>query len=459
MESRAKAGGAHSWGLGVVVLWLEAVATLVLSLYLWQQQRIHADLACLLPAASLLAATLPLIWRRRAFVCSLLPIALALNLLGLVMLAVIAPSFCFLQSVWSILAVSLYLVLTMHMQSSAWLNTWHTRLYGLSLALVLLTFVIGTNPSGTGPKQWLAVGPFYFQPSELLKLALMILLAYQLGGQTQGKPGCSYWAPAIAISVALLAIQGDLGATFMLALTSALMIYAATGRWRLFATGLVLLLLAGMLAYRFVPHVRLRFGSWLNPWLEPFGASYQVVQGLRAIATGGIFGKGLLTGDSLHVPAAHTDMIITAIGERLGLGGSLATLALYLALLRHISTLGRNAASRPQALLSLGVAILLVGQAVVIIAGGTSMLPLTGVTLPLVSYGGSSLLVSYLALGVLEGMGTGQPTAEVATSAQSVRWQQAIYLILASALAVLAIWLLIWHVWGQAILLQQLGTS
>jgi len=444
-------GGARD--LGATAVFAEALAALAVTAYLWQWGGVSLESALLLPAPALLAGVLVVRERRRGIPSpSLLPLGLALNLLGLTVLAVIAPYFYRLQAAWSCLAVAVYALSSWRRLPRGWPIAYSFRLYAFSLVLVLLTFIVGTNPSGAGPKQWLALGAFYFQPSELLKLGLILMLGKQLGEGPGEQADRHLWLPAAAAGGLLLVAQGDLGATLVFTGIAALVYYSGSGRWRPLVGGVFILALLGVLAYAFVPHVRARFGSWLNPWRDPLGSSYQVLQGLRAIAEGGVFGKGLATPDSVHVPASHTDLIVSAVGERLGLAGSLGVLAAFALLLWRLGELGSRAQSEPWALVCLGVAALLVGQGALIVGGATALLPLTGVTLPFVSYGGSSLLVSYLALGLLEGT-----AITTAGSPRRAGNRRAIYLALAASLLLLALWLSAWHLFGTSILAGRLA--
>lgn len=446
----------HAWSgerlrsLLVVALGLETLAAVAVTGYLAQGAAVSSGLALLMLMVPLAATAVGLVFIRAAPATRflLLPTALALNLIGLFVLAVDAPSFAYLQCFWSLLSLGAYAGVALCAGDENRISRLSVPLFSLALALVLLTFFIGVSPSGGPHRQWLAIGPFYFEPSELLKLSLTLLLALRLAGPGSSSPR-SWVLPAIGVSLAVLAAQGDLGAAFVVAGVGALMIFAATGRWKRLALGLVALTAAGSVAYLLLPYVRLRFSTWLDPWSDPTGASYHVVQSLRALAAGGAFGRGLLAADTVHVPAAHTDSIIAPIGERLGLAGTLVTLALYGMLLAQIRRIYLQARTDLEALLATGVAALLIGQAVLIAGGTSGLLPLTGVTLPLVSYGGSSLLMSYLALGLV---GSRNHRHRHGTPAPRRRSHDLVHLALGVALGVLVLWLSVWHLAGTAII-------
>ena len=454
MASEAVSGYARVPALGVTLCAAQALAVGLIMTALHFRGLIGLDLALLVTTvpvaagAGLIAARQSLPGRR----LPLLPTALALNLLGLIVLADIAPGFARLQSIWSVLGISAYLVLLAAGSSLARTRRWQEVLFLVSLALVALTFPFGTNPSGIGPRQWLALGPLYFEPSELLKLSLAFLLAHRLTASSEST-GLRRPLLAVGISLFLLILQGDLGAVLTVAGIGALVILLASGRWQHATVGLGLALLVSGGIYALVPRARSRTQAWLKPWEQPFGSSYQVLQSWRAITSGGLIGRGLAPEDPTHIPAAHTDMILPVIAERFGLWGSMATLSLYALLLRQTHLVARRSASDLTSLISSGTAALIVGQAVLIGAGSTGLLPLTGVTFPLVSYGGSSLLTSYVALAILDGPlayvttpeGTSQPT-------RLARRQRRVSLGLGASLALLALWLAIWHTAGEAIL-------
>lgn len=443
--------------LPAAVLLAQAVAATAGAAYLSGHPELPATLPPLVAAVPWVAFLMSLFLGRLAPSArlELLPTALGLNLVGLFVLCVVAPSFAQLQSLWSIISLSAYGLVSRCAGDARRLRQLSGPLFLISLGLVLLTFAYGVNPSGGARRQWIALGPAYFEPSELLKLALALLLSLQLTGSYAAVGRRRPWAyAAVTVSLLVLALQGDLGAALMVALLGALVMFAASGRWRRLLLGIGAVALGGALAYITLPYVRLRFDTWLDPWSDPAGASYQIVQGARALAAGGIWGKGLMASETIHVPAAHTDSIIAALGERLGLLGSLTVVLLYSVLLAQLRRAYQRAGSALEALLATAIAALLVGQSVVILGGSTGLVPLTGVTLPLVSYGGSSLLMSYLALALIGGYagGTAAPAGTVHTRGQTI-----VHLMLAASLTLVAAWLAAWHLAGDTIITRLAG--
>lgn len=271
--------------------------------------------------------------------------------------------------------------------------------------LVILTLLFGANPMGFGPRLWLKCCGVYFQPSEPLKLLLIIFLAAYLADQLAIRAGiASLTLPTAVISgfgILLLLFQRDLGTASIFIALFTIMIYLASGRRRtlLFNAAVIVCLAVG--GYYFIEIVHTRFDSWINPWEDSAGRSYQIIQGLLAVANGGIEGRGLGLGSPNVVPVAVSDFIYTAIAEESGLLGTLGLLALVgLLLIRSL----RAALLAPhlfRRLCAAGLASYLGIQTLLIAGGNLRLVPLTGVTLPFVSYGGSSLLTSFAALLLL----------------------------------------------------------
>jgi cell division protein FtsW (lipid II flippase) len=165
--------------------------------------------------------------------------------------------------------------------------------------------------------------------------------------------------------------------------------------------GVALLLLAGVAADRSLPYIHTRVEIWLDPWSQAQGSAYQLVQALYALASGGVFGTGLDFGAPLNIPAVHTDFVIAAIGEELGLVGTLAVVNLMVLFTMRGFRIALAARSGFSALLAAGLASVLAFQALIILAGTLKLTPLTGITLPFVSYGGSSVVANFLLVGLL----------------------------------------------------------
>ncbi|HRN51465.1 MAG TPA: FtsW/RodA/SpoVE family cell cycle protein [Anaerolineales bacterium] len=275
----------------------------------------------------------------------------------------------------------------------------------VGLLITGLTFLFGTNPSGIGPDLWLGCCGLYFQPSELLKLLLIIYLSAYLADRQPLMSGLlPLLAPTAVMTGAvllLLMVQRDLGTAWVFIFIYTILIYIAAGKRRVLLASVLVLVLAMIAGYELVGLVQARIDSWLNPWLDPTNRSYQIVQALMAVAAGGLFGRGPGLGSPGFVPVAHSDFIYTSIVEETGLVGAIALLSLIAFLVVRALRISLHARDAYQRYLAIGLAAYIASQSLLIIGGNIRMLPLTGVTLPFVSYGGSSMLISFFALLLL----------------------------------------------------------
>ena len=347
----------------------------------------------------------------------LLPLVSMLVGLGLVLVARLAPpTFLTRQLAWLVLGSVAMVLVAVVPRQLRWLRRYRYTWLLAGLGLLLLTLVLGVNPSGAGARLWLGLGGFYFQPSELLKLLLIVFLASYLSERQQALvevelrlgrwrlPHPAHLGPLLLMwgfSLVLLVWQRDLGAALLFFGVFLAMLYAATGQGRYVLVGLHLLGLASALGYYLFDHVALRVDAWLNPWSEASGRSFQIVQSLLALASGGVLGQGLDQGLPTAIPVVHTDFVFAAIGEELGLLGALGVLICLALLIGRAFRVALRARRPFDQLLAAGIATLLSLQSLVIIAGTLKLILLTGVTLPFVSYGGSSLLVSMIMVGLL----------------------------------------------------------
>ncbi len=346
----------------------------------------------------------------------LLPVGALLTGWSLLLIARLASNFLDRQAVWLLISTAALLIVVHLSRDLRWLRRFrYTWLFG-GLALLAITLIFGVNPSGYGQRLWLGIGGVYFQPSEPLKLLMVVYLASYLAekkelliserqkGRRWRLPPLAYAGPLLlmfGLTMVLLAWQQDLGAAMLFFFTFLAMLYLATGQWEYVATGLALFGVAGLAGYHLSARVALRVDGWINPWPEAADRAFQIVQSLLAFGAGGVFGRGLGLGAPTYIPAVHTDFAFAAIGEEFGLAGTLVVVALYgLLLFRGFRIAAR--ATRPfERFLAAGLTIGLVVQAWVIMAGNVKLAPIAGVTLPFVSYGGSSLLTCFIALSLL----------------------------------------------------------
>ena len=323
------------------------------------------------------------------------------------------------QLIWLLLAVTVATILGIVVRSDSWLRRYKYSWAAAGVGLLLLTFVFGTEINGQ--RLTLQIGPLSGQPTELLKVILVVFLAGYLSENRAllveqdtrlgplRLPPLPYLAPMVAmwaIALGIVVVQRDLGAALLFFGVFLALLYVATGRISLVLIGLVLFILGSALMADLFDHIRVRIAIWVDPFADPLGAGYQVVQALHAFARGGLLGVGLgaglpEVGGRLPIPEIHTDFPLAALGEELGIVGVIAILGLYLVVVERGLRIGAAAADDFRSLLAIGLALVIGIQAFIIAAGNLKVLPLTGVTLPFISYGGSSLLANALVVGLL----------------------------------------------------------
>jgi cell division protein FtsW (lipid II flippase) len=369
----------------------------------------------LLFACGLLAAAVWLRWRLPRADPVLLPIAATLAAVGQTMTARLEPGLGPRQGIWVLIGLGA-LTLVGLLPSIAWLRRYRYTWATLAILLQILTLALGQDPNGSGAALWFVIGPVSLQPMEIVKLLLVVFLAAYLeeyrelltmAGRRVGRvqlPPLPYLAPIlvmIGVALVLFWLQKDLGPALLFSTVLLAMLYVASGRASYVISGLALLVLGFVLANRVFEHVHTRVAVWLDPWSTRETVGYQLVQGLYAFASGGVFGAGLDLGSPRYIPAVHTDFVIAAIGEELGLVGSLAVVSLFVLLVQRGFLIALSARSGFSALLAAGLTSVLALQALIILAGTLELIPLTGITLPFVSYGGSSVVANFLIVGLL----------------------------------------------------------
>lgn len=335
----------------------------------------------------------------------ILPLAALLTGWGILTIYRLVPGFGLRQTLW-LLVCGLVLLLGLRLSPDLrflrrYKYVWLTG----GLFLTALTLIFGTNPNGDGLRLWLGCCGVYFQPSEPLKLLLIVYLAAYLAERLplSLRPLHLFAPTAVVMGMALLllVVQRDLGTASIFIFLYTIVLFVASGKKRILLISLVGLAVAGIAGYFLFDVVRLRVDAWLNPWLDPSGRSFQIVQSLMAVANGGASGRGPGLGNPGLVPVAISDFVFTAIAEETGLVGTLGLLALIGFFVARGVRTAMRAPDNFLRILAAGLTAYVGAQSILIIGGNIRLLPLTGVTLPFVSYGGSSLLTSYLSLLLL----------------------------------------------------------
>ncbi len=384
----------------------------------------------------------------------LLPLVGLLMGWGILLIDRLAANFLARQVLWVAVGTAVCLLVTLLPRNLRWLRRYRYTWLISGLALLAATLIFGVNPTGFGAALWLPLPGrlFFFQPSELLKLLLLVFLAsyfderetlLRLSHRAGPLAPLPYLAPLLLMwgfCMVLLVWQQDLGAAALFFILFLALLYLATGNKWYVLGGLALLLLAGFIAYHLFAVVALRVDAWWNPWPEADNRAFQIVQSLYAVAAGGVLGQGIGQGFPNYIPVVHSDFAFAAIAEEWGLVGSVGVVALF-AVLAHRGMRIAMMGKRPfQVYLAAGIAILFSFQALLIMGGVTRLLPLTGITLPFVSYGGSSLLVSSIMIGLLLYLSTN----EVSTYSSLTPHLQRLMVLLLGGFALVALGLFFW---------------
>jgi cell division protein FtsW (lipid II flippase) len=346
---------------------------------------------------------------------ALLPIVAALLGLGGVLQARLAPALHARHVAWTavaLLALALGCLLPFRLRR---IQQYRYSLALCGVLLVALTLVAGQPGAPGGPRLWLRAGGLSIQPAELLKLVLVLFLAAYLDDKRDLLARASwhlgplrimpvpYLAPLVVVigaSLALLAAQSDLGAALLLFGITLCMLYAATRRLSFVALGALAFGAGAYALYGRFPVIQTRLAIWWDPWADAQGFGYQLVQSLLAVSGGGFLGAGLGLGQPTVIPAVHTDFVFSALTEELGMAGALVVILLYALLFLR----GMRVALRREgfeSLLAMGLSAALAIQSLIIMGGVLQLVPLTGITLPFLSYGGTSLSVSSFMVGLL----------------------------------------------------------
>lgn len=346
--------------------------------------------------------------------CFLLPVTALLSSTGLVFLFRLEPVYAARQFVWLLIGLVAMVVTTRQLINFRFLSD-YKYIYALAGLVALVLPIFFGNEQG-GAKSWLDLGLFNLQPSEFVKILVVLFLASFLtenkavltvGTRNLGElslPGPQEWGPLAVmwgISLMLLVFQKDLGAALIYFSTFLTMVYVATSRIFYVLFGLGLFMAGAGASFYLFDHVRARVEIWLNPWPYIETTGYQVSQSLFAINSGGVFGAGLGQGYPEYIPAVHTDFIFSAICEEMGLLGGTGVIILFMIFIFRGIRIALKTKDEFAALAASGLTALLGLQAFIIISGVTKLLPLTGITLPYMSYGGSSLVANFILLGLL----------------------------------------------------------
>lgn len=368
---------------------------------------------------------------------AILPITFALSAIGIAFVTRIVPDMAVRQVMWLYAGIACMVLVLVFLKNIDRLAQYKYILVLLGILLLLSPMlpVVGTEINGS--RLWLRVGSFSFQPGELAKICIVLFLAGYLALNREllsvftWRVG-PFWLPDLRtlmpmvvmwlLAFMVVVLEKDLGLALVLFAVFLVMLYCATGKKLYVVTGLVMAAVAGVALYGMFSHVQLRVSIWLDPFADAQNTSYQLAQCLFSIADGGMFGTGIGRGlgADIPIPYAYNDAIFAVIAEETGLLGAAGILLLYLSFAIRGMVVAARAKSDVSSLISVGLTSVIVLQAFIIVGGITDLIPLTGITLPFIAQGGSSLLSSFIIVGILlrcgdEGTGTSQDLLQTGT--------------------------------------------
>ncbi len=368
---------------------------------------------------------------------AILPITFALSTIGIAFVTRIVPDMAVRQVMWLYAGIACMVLVLVFLKNIDRLAQYKYILVLLGILLLLSPMlpVIGTEINGS--RLWLRVGSFSFQPGELAKICIVLFLAGYLALNREllsvftWRVG-PFWLPDLRtlmpmvimwlLAFMVVVLEKDLGLALVLFAVFLVMLYCATGKKLYVVTGLLMAAVAGVALYGMFSHVQLRVSIWLDPFADAQNTSYQLAQCLFSIADGGMFGTGIGRGlgADIPIPYAYNDAIFAVIAEETGLLGAAGILLLYLSFAIRGMVVAARAKSDVSSLISVGLTSVIVLQAFIIVGGITDLIPLTGITLPFIAQGGSSLLSSFIIVGILlrcgdEGTGTTQDLLQTST--------------------------------------------
>jgi cell division protein FtsW (lipid II flippase) len=350
----------------------------------------------------------------------LLPITALLAAVGLTEIFRIRPSLALTQGQWLLVGAGLFVLTVVVVRDHMKLDRYRYLIGAVGLALLVVTIALGTTINGA--KLWIHAFGFSIQPSEFAKLAIVIFLAGYLDDKKVmlsvpqrhvlgvPVPAFKYFGPLLVmwvLSLAMLVFMKDFGMALLFMSIFVGLMYMATARIVYVVAGVGLFAAAGAIAISVVPHVQDRFTVWLDPWPHAATTGYQLLQSLFTIADGGVIGAGFGRGYLLYanhqpvVPDLQTDFIFTAIANEMGLLGAAGIVLVYLLFVWRGFRIAVYAPDGFSKLLAAGLATAFALQTFIIIGGVTRLIPLTGITLPFVSYGGSSITANLMLVALL----------------------------------------------------------
>ncbi|MBW6411433.1 FtsW/RodA/SpoVE family cell cycle protein [Clostridium weizhouense] len=329
-----------------------------------------------------------------------------LSVIGIAVLYRLDSDVAFKQLIWVTAGIIIYMVIILSIPDIREFGKYKWVFMGITLILMPLALIFGREVNGS--TNWIFIGGTGFQPSEFGKVAFVLYLAAALQGYEDKnniiEDFKQLWEPALVVmfSLGCMVLQKDLGSALIFFGIAVTMLYVGTGKKKYVIISLVLFLAGAFVAYNLFGHVRQRVQIWRNPWSDPTGQGYQIVEGMYAISSGGLFGSGLGKGYPGFVPINTSDFIFAVICEELGIIIGLGVMIIYFLMFYRGMRSAFIIKDRFSQLNTIGFSSMIACQVLVIIGGVFAVIPLTGITLPLISYGGSSVITMFFSLAILQ---------------------------------------------------------
>lgn len=324
--------------------------------------------------------------------------------IGVLLLCRIKIDYGIRQIMWVALGgVGFFAAYVIYYNIRFWNRLWFFYLLA-GIGLFLATLLFGTNINGS--KNWIVIRNFSFQPSEITKILFIFFLScYYAKSWTKPflrlSPKWITWCGTY-LFIGFLVLQRDWGSILVFFFIYIFMIYVYEEKFGFLAFNIGLASVVALLGYKFLYHIQVRVSTWLNPWTDISNKGYQITQSLFAIASGGYFGRGLGNGSPGYIPEVHSDFIFAAVCEEMGVFGGAAIIILFFLIAYRCFKISITARDPFDKAVSLGLTLMFSVQTFIIVGGVIKMIPLTGITLPFVSYGGTSIVVNFISLGIIQ---------------------------------------------------------
>jgi peptidoglycan glycosyltransferase len=347
---------------------------------------------------------------------TLLPIAAALNGIGFITISRLDRDLARIQAGWTAVAVAAFVITLMLVRRIRTLETYRYTFLLLGVVALLVPLLPGIGREINGARLWVRVGPLNFQPGEAAKVLLVVFFAAYLVDKREllrsgtrrvfgmAVPDPKHLGPLLlawGFSILVMVRQKDLGSSLLFFAVFAAMLYIATERASYLIVAGGMFFAGAFVAYQFFEHVQDRVGAWIDPWSVARTTGFQIVQSMYALGSGGFAGTGLGLGSPQKIPNAPTDFVFSAIGEELGLLGTVSICILFLLFVGSGLRIALHADRPFNKLFAAGLTTIVGVQTFVIVGGVIRVIPLTGVTLPFISYGGSSLIANFVIVALL----------------------------------------------------------